>query len=500
MRDCRKTKFFDLHRLRDDLLRHWGRDRALLGLVFGLSVLYAAGLLSHGSFEPTYPELHGLAYANTFEHLMHGDLEIDPAYLAGETYRVDGRRVTYFGILPAFFYGLLSPLTGLYTHDLSRLSMLCMVLLALALVYRTVVKLGLHRGAARGRLFLFLLAVGFSSPLVHVLGPACIYYEAIVWGCAWMVVFFCTLAGWLFDPQPERGRSRAAGLLLGLAVGFAVLSRPSVALSAAVPYGALCTWHLVRLARERRAGAALRALLPGMIACALLAAATLAVNHARWGSPWTFLRYESNEELLADGARRARYLESGAWRLDRFGPAVRYYFKPVRANFRARWPFLRFDRQLEEFDQPGAPVFDYVQDFRMALALHAPMLLWLSLLGAAAIARLAGAEPRWMSLAGLAGGLASLGLLLGMFALALRFTVDLLPVLVFLCLVYLLDRKRRGGQGARRAQRLRMGALVALLACSIWGSTATMLWQKRYARGVPQPVQAALAELLGPDP
>lgn len=462
----------------------WVRRLVWWGLPTFFVVLYTALLLTNGQLTDFFqPKSWGsLLYANMWDHFLHGNAFIDPQYATGEYFIVGNHMVTYFGAMPALIRALGTIFfDNAYLFNMTNLSMVLAVALALGSVWYAV------RRVAAGRPWLILLgtsivaAILFASPVSYLLVWSWTYHEVIVWAVAWALLFVSLYTLWLFDKQSV-GRGHFA--LMGLAVGMAVLCRPTMGLTLAVPYASLCVLAL----RQR---AVWRLAWPGMALCAVLALITLGINYQRWGNPLTFVQLDRNVQLVELYPERAAAIrQSGEFNTSRLASSFYYYFVPSGANFQKSFPFVTPDRQLDGFE--SAPQYDYIEGSRVPLPLSMTYLIVLAGLGVLSIRYFGKTQKMtigWL----LAGSLLTCGALLAVYAVALRYTAELVPPAVFLGLVYIVAL-RRGLVAAPK--RWMVGGLIGVAIVSLCMTVVTTIAYKEFVWNVPPPVREEIRQFI----
>ena len=241
------------------------------------------GLLERNGLLGSFYDVQGRA-------LLDGHLDVDPAKVSIEGFRIDGKTYTYFGLVPT----LLRLPVQLVTHDLDgRLTQLSMLLAFVVLLAGTAalhwrVRLALRPGAALGTADLVAaglmqVAIGVGAIPLYLASRAVVYHEAELWGAAFAIAALAAVAG---GRRPAAPKAIAwAGVLAALAVNtrFSVGLAPVAAL--ALPRGRL------RAGAAGRGGPFPRGDRRIAARCWLAAAACrwplhAAVNVAKFGQPF----------------------------------------------------------------------------------------------------------------------------------------------------------------------------------------------------------------------
>lgn len=469
---------------------HAWKKRILWGLPIAVAAAYAAILLTNGDL-PTFfahQAWGSRMYANVWQHMLQGNMMIDPQFAVGEYFvAAPDRLVVYFGVMPVIWHALASLLfINTYVINVTNLSMVLAAMLAVGSIWYAV---RLLAGGVRHIQLLgasVVAALLFASPFSYLLVWSWTYHEVIIWALAWAFVFVATYSLWLFAPARK---NRWWGVWLGLAVGMAMLCRPSLGLAIAVPYAALCGFAIWRRWRDKQ-DVDWRLLWPGVIVCSVLAITVMAVNYGRWSSPFTFVRLEQNIQLVElFPERRAAIQHTGEFNLARLPTAALYYFVPTGDNFQKTFPFITPDRTLDNFNHTVH--FDYIEGSRLPITLSMPYLLLLAALGAVGLWRMR--SQRTLALWLLAGGVIAAIALGSVYALSLRYSVEFLPSVLFLALLYLAALKKKVIPKPGRYSAI---ALVIVGICSLYIGAVTMLAYKEFVWDVPPAVRSELRQTL----
>ncbi len=412
------------------------RAQAILAatfVVFIWFISYAGGDLLQG-------DLYGSAFDSLGLHLLRGDAAVAPATIDTEGFLINGRSYIYFGPFPALLRIVPNLLIPALIGRWSRASCLLAAMLAVW-AFARILRLALaanRRLDERRRRFLFdasLLGFGLGTPLLHVMSSAFIYSEAILWASCWLLWgLFHALALIL-----ERKRRSIHLLGLSAAAGFTLLSRVTFGFFSGVILALAAAAQILRRFRGRRenGGAAIG---PGRLALLLLPA-VLAVcfqlwyNQARFGSPTTFIAFESYGSKLDARGSSLREI-GGTMNPRRIPTALRRYFLPEPDYFVGHAPFARLlvlddvDRELYTNGFPGG-----VQMKVIPLTIVS---LWLVLGAAAGLVALARLRRERLLAWGVAAALAGQCLLiLSYYWITQRYALELVPLLIFLYAFFL---------------------------------------------------------------
>lgn len=462
----------------------WGLPAVAIGLVVALA-------LTNGSLHDFFKPLAwgSLLYANSWDHLIHGNLFIDPGYANGEYFLVQGGHVvTYFGVMPIIvraFGGLL--VHNLYALSLTNLSMVVATLLALGSVWYAVRRLGSHSRHTYTLGLSIVLMLLLGSPMSYLLVWSWTYHEVILWGLAWALLFTSLYALWIFDRQRI---TKWHTTLMGLAVGMAVLSRPTISLTLIVPFAFICI-HAGLAAFRTGQRHNLKLLMPGIIICGALGIAAMWINYQRWGSPFTFVRIDQNVQFVElYPQRREDIKKSGEFNIVRLPFSLYYYLVPSLGNVSTNFPFITLDRELTIMNH--APHYDYIEGSRVPITLSMTYLVALAILGAFSLRVFKRAERHgiyWF----LGGAALTFGTLVTVYAVALRYSAECIPAVVFLALTYLVALRQ--GAMPRLGGKSKL-LLLTMAAISLYCTFITAVAYKQFVWDVPSPVRFALQKFI----
>ena len=426
-----------------------------------------AGLLRDAGALGGFYDVQGHAF-------LHGHLDVDPAAVSIEGFRIDGRTYIYFGPVPSL---LRLPVLAL-THDLDRrltqLSMLTalVVLLWAAARLQWQVRELVRPGAAleRGELAavaLLQVAIGAGSVVLFITAWLSVYNETELWGAALALAALSAVVVVL--SRPGAGAVAAAALLSLLAVH----ARVSVGLGPVIALGIVFVGLAAQtIGRRGLLGAPavlgpLRApVRPGRtlallgVAAVLPVASYMALNEAKFhqlaGLPF---EYQANTQL-SPIQQRALAANGGSLFGAKFVPTTTLQaVRPDALGLARGFPFLSLPR-----DPPRLLGNVVLIEAQRSLSIPTSMTLLgaLALLGLAAVAR----RPRLRALAGpLAGTLAAFVPALAIAFVTTRYMADLLPFLVLAALIglqTLLGATSGHGRG-RLIAALAIGALVGIV-------------------------------------
>jgi hypothetical protein len=388
--------------------------------------------------------------------LLDGRLDVDPAEVGLEGFRVDGRTYTYFGLVPALLRLPVLAVTDELDGRLTQISMLlalAVLLLAGAQLHWRVRRLvrpsDPPERADLTAAFLLQVALGAGVPLYLVSRPV-VYHEAELWGAALSIAALAAVVGVVANPS---SRNIAwAGTLAALAVN----ARFSVGLGPVLALGVLAAGFAARLWSSRGGGRAVRLLAsfgprgsPGGAArtLALLVAAALvplvvygAINAAKFGRPFG-IPIEKQVASQVEPSRKAALAAND-------GTIFGLKFVPTTLLQAARPDALGWARAFPFVGLPSEPApvigdvrFDTIQP-SLSAPTSMPALCLLALVGLFELLRRPRLRPLLGVLAGAAGGFA---VTLTIAFVTTRYLADFLPFLLLGALVGLHGMLRRGG-------------------------------------------------------
>ncbi|MDH3324216.1 MAG: hypothetical protein OEL89_01105 [Candidatus Peregrinibacteria bacterium] len=376
--------------------------------------------------------LFGTLYANMWENLLNWNFTIDPKYCHSECFINFEKKafIAYFGLMPAFFRGLFAPFLDIYKVGLSNLGMVLGFIISFSFLTGTLKKLGLLKNKLG---YFLLVALVFSSPITFLFTWGWIYHEVILWGFVWTMISLSIFLSWTLGKKREQNLLN--GTLLGLAVGLAVLSRPSSALTVLIPYAILCAISFTEFLKTKKGS--FKKLLPGTVLALFCAFLVIAGNVEKWGEPFTFVRMDRHVQLMKN-VRGEAIVEHGHSNLNRVPHALLYYFVPSGDNFKAEFPFVRLDEKLDIMN--SAPHFDYIEGSRLPMILSSLYLFVFGILGLWHFRKLP--KKGWLGTV-LVGGTFTLITLSSIYCVALRYSADLTAFLIFANILFLLAVKEK---------------------------------------------------------
>jgi hypothetical protein len=296
-------------------------QRALLWLI--PAAVYYGFLLCAGSNGLFGPVMHGLTFNSMLLHLLHGQLDVDPAAVGDEGFLRDGLVYAYFGIFPALFRAIFLWVPNFAGVDFTRISCLAAVTLMAAAKVMSVRLMWRHAGA-RARPLLFsamIVAILVSGPQIEFLRPS-IYQEAELWAGALSAIFVYLV---LHGLAGEGGFTARLLNAMALVAGLCLLTRVSNAIGLYAAFGLIWLCVVGRAFKSRQS--LLRLASPVVIVLGFVAITAL-VNAGRWGNPLVFADFSKaliNEQYPDRLSRLQLY---GEFNLSRIGYGLSYYFAP----------------------------------------------------------------------------------------------------------------------------------------------------------------------------
>lgn len=423
-------------------LAQYKYPRWALAVLTGMAAAWYAVLLTSGDIRTLFAnDPYSGIYPNLWEHALSGDFGIDPKRAFREYFITDnGMPTVYFGFMPALLRGLASLFAiDTYRYNLGNLSIIIAMLLSAVSVIYALQKLKLLEKHVRKYSVGVLIALLLASPLVYTAIWGRVHNEVIAWGAAWGIIFVSFFMLWVYGE--ERQRSYWWTVVMGLSLGMAVMARPTVALMLGVAFAYIscaATWHYWRTRRSTD----FKLLLPGILCAVLCIGTAMYINQVRWGSPITFVKMHRHVELLKENPKRGESLKkAGEFNMNRVPSSFAYYFVPGGDNLTKQWPFIHIDQSLKIMN--GAPQYDYIEGSRVPVVLSMMFLGAAALLGTVNLRRFK-KDERYAAIAMVAGGGIMLLALCAVYAVALRYSVDLVPLALFCAMLYLvvLSRER----------------------------------------------------------
>jgi hypothetical protein len=427
-------------------------DVALLWLI--PAGIYYSFLLTAGSAGMLAPVNHGLTFNSMLLHMLHGQLDVDPATIGDEGYLRDGAVYAYFGIFPALFRALFLWLPNFAAVDLTRIACLTAVTLMAAAKVVSVRLVWRYAGARGGSLLLaaMIAAILLGGAQIQFLRPS-IFEEAELWAGMFAAIFVYLVLRGLCG---EKGFSSRLLAGMALVAGLCLLTRVSNAFGL---YGAFGLIWLCVVWRAVRAPQPLGGLVLPIAVLLVFVAITGVVNAGRWGNPLVFADFTRaliNEQYPDRLARLQHY---GAFNLERIGYGLSYYFAPFWVLRDAAGNFLwsGFEDGYSACCSELPPSSFLVSD---------PLLISLCVYGLVQALR-RDVERRWLMVAAGAGLSVSILLMLTVFGTSYRYRMEFYP---FFELFAFLGFARIAATSAGRAPRLVGAGAVASIV------TAHLMW------------------------
>ena len=326
---------------------------------------YYALLLTSGHFDLFHPVPRGMVFNSMMEHMLQGRFDVDPDAVGYEAFLRDGRTYAYWGVFCALLRLPLMFAPGWRTVDVTVLSSLIAILLAVWFKLRALYFLLQRAPDGAGTRFLGILvglAILFSGAQISFMRLS-LYQEVCFWGAAFGAGFMLAALRGLLEDRFPLSRLCWMALLAGLALNTRVTCGINL-------YGALGLLVGALAFRSQPSSARLRLIAP-LAVLGLFAVLTGVVNYGRWGNPFTFANYYiyalNLEPAHADNlARMDKY---GLFSLERIPYGLIYYFFPIWALPSAQAPY-----QLLE---PLKRLFDFYELPPSHFALTDPLLVGL---------------------------------------------------------------------------------------------------------------------------
>jgi hypothetical protein len=375
-----------------------------------------------------------LTFNSMFDHLLHGQFDVDPQVVGTEGFLRNGHTYAYWGIWCAL---LRIPLwiVGRKSADMTGWSILAAVCLAGLAKVRAVLLLRRHGAqdrAAKQACDLMLAYIVLGGSEIGFLKVS-LFQEVVSWAYAFAAVFvYFAIKGLVtrrFDAQTLGWMALCAGLALltrvttgaGLMLALGLLLLVAVWRSGAVAEGELRQpWMQAFLSR--------RVLVPlGILAACMVMAG--AVNYFRWGNPLTFADLRLYIMKIKYPDRVLRESMYGMVNVARIPFGLIYYFFPIWAFQTGSGHLLFEPTQMRLFDDVELPPssFFLTDLLPICLIVFLLMALWRRRLGKSF------QISEWAAIA--AGLSAPAILMLGYSYMTYRYRMEFYPVIDFLALL-----------------------------------------------------------------
>jgi 4-amino-4-deoxy-L-arabinose transferase-like glycosyltransferase len=449
--------------------------RSALGvlLAFAFLELVYLWLITHGTFQliaSEDPVTLSTAYDSLGQHLLQGSSAVDRNSIGWEAFPSKGRTVMYFGPFPAFVRIAISALVPGWSGRLARLSCFLAASLSLfvvaaiarrELVENTTCPVRLKAALLYGT----ILGFGLASPLFLHASMAAIYHEAIWWGLFWNLFGL-----WLLFRVRLSGIKTRHVALLGVATGFAMLSRITFALPL---FLGLAYWSFTILRERPRA---LPMVVRSLIPFALMVSFQVWYNYDRFDQ--FFVMVDWKNYALNTPERE----QNGTFNAVRTVPAFRAYVLPYSDNVNASYPWL-LPRRLRS--QSGGLFSTSQDEFLTALLLTCPWLLLTASIGAAGAVTDREAHSVLLLLFFLLEAL----LVLSYYWVTQRYILEFVPLLLAGHVLFL----RWVGRSKRTAAVITTALVVLLPLCAFTTEITTFAWSLSQ-QGIPRQFRERLLE------
>lgn len=386
-----------------------------VGLVF-------VGYIFFGNFENgglVNKVRYGEAYYNMWENISHGSVEVDPRYISGEIFKVDGKNIAYFLPLPAFVRALWS-LVDLGEYPMpSILSGLIIYCLGIYLLLTEIMLSMNSRIESSDIKFLYLF---FLVPISSLYVEASIYWEAIIWGLA----IFINLLYFYFRYIRD---SRLLNMCLFQFVAVLCLfTRPTYAFASAVAVMLMSFFDINRIRKDcnyswRRmliAGCPYTIFLIGVLSLLFL-------NYLRWGDVFEFSPLRFHEQLI--GTERGRLASiNPALSPSRIISSLVYYFGVSSSGIKNIFPYI----QIDTFNAGPGIYYDYIEH-RISFLLSLPFHIAVAMISLFSLKNdINGARSNYANISVILIAFTPILIILMAISLAIRYRSEFYPLLIVL--------------------------------------------------------------------
>lgn len=430
-------------------------------------------MVTCGTGELFGSESFGQFYDGQAKSLLAGRWDVEPRHIGQEAFLRDGKCYGYFGFVPALLRIPAAVLMPGAEGRWSRLSQLAACAVALWYACRLLLEarraFGLPAeldGGSRRAYAAVVLTLGLGSTLIFMASRSYVFHEAIIWGSAFALGCYCHLIRYLAGRSGGDLAAACAFSFLSFFTRGTVGAGTTAALVAAGVYVLLRSSPRVPWRHAAVLGAAV----------AVTAATFLAVNYAKFGTPFDpaplhrytlFIRNPERLERTAGKLMSVANVRSNA----------RSYLSPSRIDLRPTFPWVFTTHSAHVYPEARLDVIEP----HASLPASTPALAALVVASVVGLCRLR-PDARGAFAIPAAGALAGFGATLTADAVTHRYLHDLFPFLALSAalgihaLMALAPTPRRVGTWAA----------VPLVLFSVWANCATSLYYQRvYVWGVP---------------
>ena len=434
-------------------------QRNLLLVYLLIAVVYST-LVTSMTGQFIGPEWLSSVYDSLGSHLLTLRAEVDEDAIKWEGLSVNGRVYAYFGPFPAFLRIIVNGLFPEFRGQWSRVS--CLIAGLLCVVsFGTMTSVVLGRNGVISertrRLLVIFLVLGFAfgTPVTYLVSCARIYHEGILWGLCGAMWCACVVATIVAAPS----RNNTTLFLFSCAVFVTLLSRITFGVSVVI--AAPLVFLLVGSGDMADLRAWRGVLLRRLVSLAPLYAA-LAIgawyNYARFGSPFKFFDYQHFYLKAQD--------IGGEFNVLRIYDALRSYMGLSLEHFMSGAPFVKMT--TVSYARPELFVQGWTEE-TIPYSLASPWLVVLAGFGLGYIRRV---ERRGLFIGYAICLFIQALLILSFYFVTQRYSAELLPLLCFLCVPWLLYT---------RGSRWTVGVISVLVVFSSYVTVAATLdWNMVY--------------------
>lgn len=362
------------------------------------------------------------------EHILDGSCEVNRAYIGTEAFIVKGKSYAYFGPFPALiriFLNFINPNKYGEWMNLSGLIATCFTIVGFYKILKHQLSLNEKINPLDKEIILLLsiFFLGIGSPISHLTSDLWVYQESILWGFCFSIwsIYFILIYFYKKDFQEK------SLFILSFTSGFALLSRASFGIPLILATIFLFINYVVSYKSSKRINFRNYILLIPLIMALSFQGY---YNYKRFGSITNFADYNSYRLFQLKKEQNEHFKKFGAINISRIPFNLTSYFKIEKKYFQNKPPYVFIRGGAIS---PNVITLDYG---KIPLTVIVPWLLFSGFLGLMVLfKKKINTLPVIVFLILLTQCL----MILSFLTIHYRYTIDFLPILVYLLAILLSD-------------------------------------------------------------